>query len=129
VILLVDDEAVVRRAAKAALQKYGYTVFAAADGRAGVDLFRAMRDRISLVLLDLAMPVMGGEEAYRLIKEIRPDVRVILSSGYDEQEAMRRFAGTGIDSFIQKPYTAAGLAGAIKRVLGREAGSTDGTRC
>jgi len=119
VILVVDDEILVRRAAKAALQQYGYTVFEAADGRAGVELFRAMRDRIGLILLDLNMPVMGGEEASVLIKSIRPDVPVIISSGFDEQEAARRFAGQSAGDFIQKPYTAAGLAGKVKAVLDR----------
>ena len=126
-VLLVDDEAVVRRTARAMLEQYGYTVYEAADGRAGVELLRAMRDRVVLVLLDLTMPVMGGEDAFGLMKQIRPDLKVVLTSGYDEQEATRRFAGRGVDGFIQKPYTSSLLGATLKNVLTHDARSMGGT--
>ena len=125
-VLLVDDEAVVRRTARAMLEQYGYTVYEAADGRAGVELLRAMRDRVVLVLLDLTMPVMGGEDAFGLMKQIRPDLKVVLTSGYDEQEATRRFAGRGVDGFIQKPYTSSLLGATLKNVLTHDARSMGG---
>ena len=112
-VLIVDDETMVRRTAKAALERHGYDVLEAEDGKAAVDLFRQISDRISLVLLDLTMPVMGGEEAYRHLRQIRPDVPVIVTSGYDESEAARHFDGTGKLDFIQKPYTSAQLAAKI----------------
>ena len=116
IILVVDDEEVVRATAKTALERYGYSVLLAADGQTGIDLFRE-HDEIVLVLLDMMMPVMSGQEAFRQIKNIRPGVRIIISSGYNEVEAIRRFTTKGISGFIQKPYTAAQLAGAIQRVL------------
>src|SRR5439155_16213074 len=72
-ILVLEDEPIVRRTTLAALSQYGYEVRAAENGAIGVDMFREMADQISLVLLDIVMPVMGGEEALAHIKRIRPD--------------------------------------------------------
>jgi two-component system, cell cycle sensor histidine kinase and response regulator CckA len=120
-ILVVDDEELVRRAAKVALEKYGYTAIMAEDGRRAVDLFRGQPDEIALVLLDMTMPVMGGEETFRELRNIRPDIAVIASSGYSEAEAMARF-GQGIAGFVQKPYSASTLAAKIAEVMaGRRA--------
>jgi PAS domain S-box-containing protein len=113
-VLVVDDEAVVRQTARAALQRYGYTVVSAEDGQSAVDLFREMSERISVVLLDMTMPGLSGEQTLRELQSIRPDVRVVLTSGYHESEAIRRFTGRGLAGFIQKPYTAAQLAERIK---------------
>jgi PAS domain S-box-containing protein len=116
-ILVVDDEDVVRRTAKSALQRYGYTVLTAENGREAVDIYRGMADRVAMVLLDMTMPVMGGEEALRHLQTINPGVRVLLSSGFNEIEAIRRFTGKGLAGFIQKPYTAAALAEKVRGVL------------
>jgi PAS domain S-box-containing protein len=116
-ILVADDEEVVRRTAKAALERYGYTVLTAQNGREAVNIYRGMADRVSMVLLDMTMPVMGGEEALRHLKTINPGVRVLLSSGFNEVEAIRRFTGKGLAGFIQKPYTAAALAEKVRQVL------------
>ena len=74
-------------------------------------------DRVSLVLLDLTMPVMSGEQTLRELQTIRPTVRVLLTSGYNEVEAMQRFAGKGLAGFIQKPYTSLALAEKVKDAL------------
>src|SRR4051812_31580058 len=95
----------------------GYQVVLAANGREAVELFRQRADQIAGVVLDVTMPVMGGEEALRRLKEIQPEVRVVLSSGYDEVEAVQRFAGEGAADFIQKPYTPAALAAKIQKAL------------
>jgi len=116
-ILVVDDEEVVRRTAKSALQRYGYTVLTAENGHEAVEIYRGMADRVAMVLLDMTMPVMGGEEALRHLKTINPGVRVLLSSGFNEVEAIRRFTGKGLAGFIQKPYTAATLAEKVRGVL------------
>jgi PAS domain S-box-containing protein len=116
-VLVVDDEEVVRATARAALARFGYTVLTACDGQEGVEAFRRNRQEIGLILLDMTMPVMSGTEALRRMRDIRPDVRVIVSSGFDEQEATRRFAVDGISGFIQKPYTARSLAKAVKKAL------------
>jgi PAS domain S-box-containing protein len=116
-VLFVDDEATVRQAARNGLLHYGYTVVAAADGQEAVELFRAMAGRVKVVILDLTMPVMGGEETLKHLRAFRPDVPVVLSSGYHMSEVVERFAGKGLAGFIQKPYTAAGLAEAVKKAL------------
>jgi PAS domain S-box-containing protein len=118
VILVADDEEIVRKVAKAALEKRGFQVVLAENGEIAVERFREAPSRFTAVLLDMAMPVMSGEEAMERIKSIRPDVPVIASSGYSEAEALRRF-GTGISGYIQKPYTAAKLAGAVASIAGR----------
>ncbi len=114
-ILVIDDEDVIRRTAKNALQRYGYTVLTAEDGQSGLDMYRELKDRIRAVILDVTMPLMDGQETLRLLKTLNPRVRLLLSSGFNEAEAIRRFTGKGIAGFIQKPYTAVQLAEKVKR--------------
>ncbi|HTM88643.1 MAG TPA: response regulator [Terriglobales bacterium] len=116
-ILVVDDEDTVRQTAKSALESYGYKVVVAANGKEGVRLFEELAGEIDAVVLDMTMPVMSGEEALARLKSIRPDIPVVLSSGYEEADATRRFTGKGLAGFIQKPYAAAGLAEKIKIAL------------
>jgi CheY-like chemotaxis protein len=75
---------------------------------------------VSLVLLDMTMPVMSGEEAFRKLKQTRADVKVVLSSGYNETEVFRHFSEKGLAGFIQKPYTASELAEKVQAVLFRQ---------
>jgi signal transduction histidine kinase len=116
-ILIVDDEVLVRRTARSTLERFGYHVIEASNGREAVQAVGHPAMPIDLVVLDLMMPIMGGEEAYAAIKASRPELPVILSSGYDEAEATRRFSGQGIAAFIQKPYTSSRLAEKVKEVL------------
>jgi two-component system cell cycle sensor histidine kinase/response regulator CckA len=116
-ILVVDDEELIRKTAQSALERYGYSVLTANDGQEAVELFRERADEVKVVLLDMTMPVMGGEEAFRQIRVLRPNARVIVSSGYNEVEAIRRFTAKGIAAFIQKPYTAAKLARIVKGAM------------
>ena len=118
-VLVIDDEEIVRRTAQATLKRFGYEVVVAEDGRQGLDAFRRLADRVDVVLLDMTMPVMSGEETFRKLRGIRPDIKVILSSGYNEAEAIRNFSGKGLAGFVQKPYTSARLAEAISSVLTR----------
>ena len=121
-VMVVDDELIVRRSAKAMLERYAYSVVLAENGKEAVDLFRVLSGKIDVVLLDMTMPVMGGEETFRQLKTIRPDVRVILSSGYNEVEAVRRFAGKGLAGFLQKPYSVVALVNKVRSVLGEARG-------
>jgi CheY-like chemotaxis protein len=114
---VIDDEDAVRQTAKSALESYGYNVLLASNGREGVSLFRQRNNAIVAVLLDMTMPVMSGEEAFMHLTSIRQNIPVLLSSGYNEAEATRRFTGKGLAGFIQKPYTAASLAEKIKAVI------------
>ena len=121
-VLVVDDEQIVRRTAKTMLEGYGYSVVLAENGREAVELYRVLADKIALILLDMTMPLMGGEETLRELKTIRPDVRVLLSSGYNEVEAVRRFTGKGLAGFIQKPYSAIALTEKVRSVLAESRG-------
>jgi PAS domain S-box-containing protein len=116
-ILVVDDEEVIRRIAKATLELYGYNVILANNGADALRMFEQRADEINLVLLDLVMPVMGGEETYRSLRIRRPDIPVVLSSGYSDEAARERFAGKGLSNFINKPYTARALAEIVRRAL------------
>ena len=116
-VLLVDDETVVRNFGRAALQRYGYEVILAEDGGVGVELFHRFCDLIHLVILDFAMPVMNGAEAFERIRRISPDVPVILSSGFSETEATEKFNNDRIAAFLRKPYTAAQLVAAVREAL------------
>ena len=118
-ILVVDDEEIVRKIARNVLESFGYRVLLAENGRDGVDLFERMAEQITLVLLDMTMPVMSGAETLPHLQRVQPKVKVILTSGYGEMDATRRFSGTGLSGFLQKPFTAAQLAEKIKLVLQR----------
>jgi DNA-binding NtrC family response regulator len=120
VILIVDDEDLVRRAARATLEHFGYTVFEAADGRDGADLFSRLHDRISAVLLDLTMPRMDGHAVWQYIRGIRPDMTVVISSGFEESDAMRQFTEDPGLLFLKKPFTAAALGRKIGAALERK---------
>ena len=117
VVLVVDDEAVVRHVAQEALKRHGYSVLPAASGREAVEIFRENAARIDLVVLDLTMPGMGGEEALRALHRVQPGVRVIVSSGYDQREVTRRLPGFRLCGFLQKPYSAARLIFMVGNVL------------
>jgi len=116
-VLLVDDEPGVRRVGEEMLEVLGFRVLTAADGVEAVHVFRQHADAIACVILDLTMPRMNGEEAFRELRRIRGDVRVVLSSGYDEQDVTRRFFGEGPTGFVQKPYTVDLLREVVQRAL------------
>jgi PAS domain S-box-containing protein len=116
-ILVVDDEGVVREIAKHALERHGYHVLAADSGLAAIDVAKRHPGNITLILLDLSMPGMGGEEVLPELRKIRPNTRVVVSSGYSEAETMRLFAGQSVAGFLQKPFTSNGLAEKVKSAL------------
>lgn len=102
--LLVDDDELVRRVGRVGLRRLGMTVIEACDGLEAVEVFAKHGDKISVVLMDLSMPRMDGEEAFREIRLIRPDVPILVSSGYDERETASHFEGALRTGFLQKPY-------------------------
>jgi PAS domain S-box-containing protein len=116
VILVVDDDRMVRNLAHAVLERYGYSVLTAENGKAAVHLFRTNAETITAVLLDLTMPVMGGGEAFRLMKEIRPEIPIIISSGYGESAIREQFT-SALAGVIRKPYTVSELREKIAAVL------------
>ena len=116
-ILVVDDEELVRNMARFSLQRYGYTVETASDGRRAIEIFSERPQDFDAVLLDLTMPLMNGEDAMRAVRQIRANVPIILSSGFSEAEAVKRYGDAGIAGFVQKPYTATTLARKLKQAL------------
>ena len=116
-IVFVDDEELVRDVAKHSLERLGYHVLEAPNGPAAIEILRSNGDRIRLVVLDLGMPGMSGEETLPHLRRLRPDLKVIVSSGYSEAEALRLFHGARVSGFIQKPYTFRDLARAVKSAL------------
>lgn len=113
-VLLVDDEETVRGIGKEMLQELGYSVITANDGREAVEIFRN-NPAIDLVILDLTMPHMDGEQCFRELRQAKPDVKVIISSGYNEQEVTQKFVGKKLAGFIQKPYRLLTLREAIRK--------------
>ncbi len=116
-VLVIDDEEVVRNVAKGVLERAGFNVLTAHNGQAGVELFRQHSGVVALIVLDLLMPVMGGEETLEQLQAINPAVPVLLSSGLDQLEASRRFGGKRAAGFIQKPYDVSRLLEAIAAAL------------
>ena len=116
IALVVDDEPQIRQVARYMLEMVGYDVIEAPGGREALALFREYRDEVAVILLDLTMPEMDGEEVFRQLRRVAPGVRVILSSGYNQVEATRRFMGKGLAGFLQKPYTYEQLCAALADV-------------
>ena len=103
--LVIDDDQGVREAASRLLEFFGFRVLQGVDGRHGAEVFREHASEVVVVILDMTMPEMNGEETFREIRRVRADVPVILSSGYNEIEATRRFTAKGLAGFLQKPFT------------------------
>ena len=116
-VLIIDDESIVRKISRQMMELLGFDVVTAVDGLDGVDAFRRQAEEIVLVLLDLSMPRMNGENAFAEIRRIRPDARIVVVSGYDEQEALHRFEGQDLAGFLQKPYRLTTLRQRVRAAL------------
>jgi CheY-like chemotaxis protein len=117
-VLLADDDKPIVTMGKTMLQMLGFDVLTACDGREAIDLFTRHKDEIVCVMLDLTMPRMDGVQAFQELYQINPDVPVIISSGHDEQEVARLFAGKRQVGFLQKPYRISGLSFKLRETLG-----------
>ncbi|MCX7667045.1 MAG: PAS domain S-box protein [Gemmataceae bacterium] len=116
-VLLVDDEASVRNLAKTMLEKMGFQVQLAQDGKQALELFQSGHHEIRLVLLDLTMPNLDGEQTYRELRQINQKIPVILSSGYSNQLNQERYASLGFAGFIQKPFRYDELSDIVQKAL------------
>jgi len=114
-VLLVDDEETVRSIGAVMLKELGFSVITANDGREALEIYKTTPD-ISFVILDLTMPSMDGEQCFRELRQLEPDVKVIISSGYSEQEVVHKFSGKGLAGFVQKPYKLSVLKEAIRTI-------------
>jgi CheY-like chemotaxis protein len=104
-VLVIDDDAEVRAVAAQMLSRLGYSAHLAESGPAGLALLDTLAEQPVAVLLDLTMPGLRGDEVFALIQRRRGDVPIILMSGYDEQDVVRRFVGHGLAGFVQKPFS------------------------
>lgn len=116
-VLFADDEEVACSVGSQMLERLGFNVLRAIDGRQALKVFGEHAAEIVCVFLDLTMPHLDGEETFSEMQRLSPDVPVILCSGYDEQDATRRFAGKGLAGFLQKPFTIAALKEKLMNVL------------
>ena len=122
-ILIVDDDDTVRTTAVKLVTRLGYDAIGVRDGVESVEVFSAHNGpdahlpRIDLVIMDLMMPRMNGNEALEKIRLIQPDIKAIISSGYSEKEISPKFANMQLDGFIQKPYQLIALRDMLKTAL------------
>jgi len=105
-ILVIDDEESIRMLTSMLLEDMGYSVITAIDGQDGLEVFQKHQKELTGVILDMTMPRMNGEDCFCELQKISPNVQVILSSGYSEEDAMASFQDKGLAGFIQKPYLA-----------------------
>ena len=117
-VLLADDEDMVRELGGMLLERLGFKVIMVADGLAATREFEKHADEISLVLLDLTMPVLNGKEAFHKIIKIKPDAKVILCTGFSENESVDWLKGGALSGYLQKPFSYDDLCQEVKRVLG-----------
>jgi len=117
-VLVVDDEEAIREVMTDLLQEHDLRVLTAEDGAAGIELYRAHAADVKLVLLDLTLPGMSGDEVFRRFKEIDPSVRVVLTSGYTCEEATSKFPASSLAGFVQKPFQWTQFATTIVEYVG-----------
>jgi two-component system cell cycle sensor histidine kinase/response regulator CckA len=120
----VDDEEVVATVCRAMLEKLGYRVLVAVNGQEAVDRYRASQKEIDLVLMDMIMPGMGGDQAFDHLTELNPAVRVILATGYDSMDGKAvGLMERGCRGLIQKPFNVYALSRTIREVLDQADGT------
>jgi len=116
-ILVVEDEDLMMDVTLKMLNVLGYRTFSAANGAEALETYLSKREQIDLVMLDMIMPGMSGEETFRKLKEIQPDIKVILASGYSLNEQATRIMENGCRAFLQKPYNTGELSRMVRNVL------------
>ena len=116
-ILLVDDEDMIIDVCGKILKVLGYKILIARSGKETIELYKANRDKIDMVILDMIMPGVGGGETYDRIKEIKPDIKVLLSSGYSINGQAEEILDRGCDGFIQKPFNMRQFSQKIREIL------------
>jgi len=119
-ILLVEDEEMVLEGGRIMIEELGYSVLEARSGKEAIEIYKENKDEVDMVILDMIMPVMGGGETYDRIKEINPNVKVLLCSGYSLDGQATDILKRGCDDFIQKPFSLDELSGKIMKVMVQE---------
>lgn len=116
-ILVIDDEEIIRYIGKNILEECGYNVLLAEDGRKGIEIYKAKKDEITAVILDMSMPYLSGKDTYIELKKINPKIKVLLASGFKQDKRVSDALKLGVNSFIQKPYSLIELSKKIDEVI------------
>ena len=116
-ILLVEDEHLVREVTQRILERSGYIVLTASNGKEALDVYTRKKEKISLVILDLIMPEMGGRQCLEELREIHPNVKILISSGYPVNEVEKKVIESGARGFVYKPYTIKKMLAAVRDTL------------
>ncbi len=119
-VLLVDDEDIIIDVGKDILKTLGYKVLLARGGEEAFQVYKKSQDKIDMVILDMIMPEIGGGETYDKLKEIDPDIKVLLSSGYSVDGQATEILKRGCNGFIQKPFNMKDLSQKIREILDKE---------
>jgi CheY-like chemotaxis protein len=116
-VLVVDDEEMIIDVATQILENLGYSALSARSGTEAIKVYQAHQDEIILVILDMIMPDLGGGETYDRLKKIRPEIKVLLSSGYSIDGQASEIMDRGCNGFIQKPFNIKQLSRKIRDVI------------
>ena len=116
-VMVVDDEKLLRDIAGQILKSCGYDVLYAENGRVAVEMLKSRLNRIDLVLLDMSMPLKSGKETFVAMKALQPDIRVLLTSGFKQDERVSEALSMGVKGFLQKPYTIRSLSRMVREIL------------
>jgi len=119
-VLLVDDEDMIIEVGQGIIEKLGYQALIAKSGKEAIEIYQKNRDRIDMVILDMIMPDMGGGETHDKLKEINPDIKVLLSSGYSINGQANDILERGCDGFIQKPFNIEKLSKKMREILEKD---------
>ena len=118
-VLLVDDEEIVLGVGKQMLEKLGFSVLTAKNGKEALDVYKINQNDIDFVVLDMIMPDMGAADTYVGLQSINPEIKVLLSSGYGADQQTRELLSLGCSGFIQKPFSMQSLSEKIEEILTR----------
>lgn len=116
-VLLVDDERLIRYAGRRMLEKLGFKVYLAENGDDAIQAFRDFGADIALVILDLIMPSIDGYQTFKMLRELEPQVRVLISSGYSTEERVDRLLAEGANGFVEKPFDFEQFARKVEEVM------------
>lgn len=116
-ILVVDDDIDILDSTSQILNKLGYQVLSASCGTVALDILKENREVVDMVILDMLMPEMSGSDLYPRLKNINPDLRVLVSTGYNRNEQIQQLLDGGRNGFIQKPYNLSQLIEKVRKTL------------
>lgn len=116
-VLIVDDELLIRTLFSRLIGKLGYSTMTASNGAEALDVFKEHSDEIDAVILDMVMPDINGDKVFGHLRDINPTIKILLSTGYSEDEHIEDLIANGNASFIQKPFTIETITPVLKELL------------